>query len=136
LGGKTLVGGVVDGHNIWRGDLAGAFGKLEALRGLGAASVAASTSTSLLHVPHDVQDETKLDARLVSWLAYADQKVGQVVTLARGLAAGRAAIEDELAAASAALADRHDAPGVRDGSVRQRVLADADFSREAYEVRE
>ncbi len=37
-----------------------------------------STSTSLLHVPHDVDDETALDARLVSWLAFADQKVAQV----------------------------------------------------------
>ena len=29
---KVLVGGVIDGHNIWRGDLAAAFAKLEALR--------------------------------------------------------------------------------------------------------
>lgn len=133
---KTLVGGVIDGHNIWRGDLAAAAGKLEALGGLGAASVAASTSTSLLHVPHDVEDETKLDARLVSWLAFADQKVGQVVTLARGLAEGREAIAAELDAASAALADRLSAPGVRDGAVRDRALTDGDFSRASYEVRE
>src|SRR5690606_17158533 len=101
LEGKTLVGGVIDGHNIWRGDLAVAFDKLEALERLGAASVSASTSTSLLHVPHDVTDESKLDQRLVSWLAFADQKVEQVVTLAHGLAEGRAAIQGELDAASA-----------------------------------
>ncbi|MGN7978738.1 5-methyltetrahydropteroyltriglutamate--homocysteine S-methyltransferase [Microbacterium sp. 22195] len=136
LAGKTIVGGVIDGHNIWRGDLAGAFAKLEALRELGAASVSASTSTSLLHVPHDVQDESKLDARLVSWLAFADQKVGQVVTLARGLAEGREAIAEELDAASAALADRRDAPGVRDGAVRARALSEADFSRDSYADRE
>lgn len=135
LEGKTLVGGVVDGHNIWRGDLAQAFDKLEALKGLGTA-VAASTSTSLLHVPHDVADESKLDARLVSWLAFADQKVEQVVTLARGLSAGRASIATELDAASAALADRLGAPGVRDGVVRRRELAEADFSRVSYEERE
>ena len=133
---KTLVGGVIDGHNIWRGDLAAAADELEALRGLGAAAVSASTSTSLLHVPHDVEDESKLDARLVSWLAFADQKVGQVVTLARGLAAGRESIADELAEASAALADRLSAPGVRDGAVRRRALVDADFSRAPYEERE
>jgi len=136
LAGKTLVGGVIDGHNIWRGDLAGAFAKLEALRELGAASVSASTSTSLLHVPHDVQDESKLDPRLVSWLAFADQKVGQVVSLARGLAEGREAIAEELDAASAALADRHGAPGVRDGAVRARALSEADFSRDSYADRE
>ncbi|MEV7633641.1 5-methyltetrahydropteroyltriglutamate--homocysteine S-methyltransferase [Microbacterium sp. NPDC089318] len=136
LGGKTLVGGVIDGHNIWRGDLDGAFGKLERLRDLGAGAVSASTSTSLLHVPHDVDDETALDARLASWLAFADQKVGQVVTLARGLAEGRDAIADALDEASAALSDRRDAPGVRDGAVRAHDFAEAEFSRVAYEERE
>ena len=136
LDGKTLVGGVIDGHNIWRGDLDAAFAKLERLRALGAGAVAASTSTSLLHVPHDIDDETALGARLVSWLAFADQKVGQVVTLAQGLAEGRDAIADALDAASAALADRRDAPGVRDGAVRGHEIAEAEFSRVSYEQRE
>ncbi len=136
LADKVLVGGVVDGHNIWRGDLAGAFGKLEELGRLGAAQVSASTSTSLLHVPHDVTDESKLDARLTSWLAFADQKVEQVVTLARGLSTDRASIQDELDSASAALADRQSAPGVRDGAVRARTLAESDFSRAPYAERE
>jgi 5-methyltetrahydropteroyltriglutamate--homocysteine methyltransferase len=137
LAGKTLVGGVVDGRNIWRGDLAGAFDALEQLRDLGAVAVSAGTSTSLQHVPHDVADETGLDERLVSWLAFADQKVGQVVTLARGLAEGRGSIADELDAASVALADRQEAPGVRDGSVRERAaaLTRDDFRRAEYEVR-
>ncbi len=134
LADKVLVGGVVDGRNIWRGDLAAAWDRLDALRGLGAASVAVGTSTSLQHVPHDVQDETALDPRLASWLAFADQKVGQVATLARGLDAGRAEIADELDAATAALEDRRSAPGVRDGAVRVRAAAleDADFDRGDY----
>lgn len=135
LEGKTLVGGVIDGHNIWRGDLSAAFDSLEALRALGT-PVSASTSTSLLHVPHDVEDETALDERLVSWLAFADQKVRQVVTLARGLSEGRAAITAELDAATAALQDRLTAPGVRDGAVRARTLSDADFARAPYAERE
>ncbi|MEV8172187.1 5-methyltetrahydropteroyltriglutamate--homocysteine S-methyltransferase [Microbacterium sp. NPDC077486] len=135
LEGKTLVGGVIDGHNIWRGDLSAAFDSLEALRALGA-PVSAATSTSLLHVPHDVQDETALDERLVSWLAFADQKVQQVVTLARGLSEGRTAIAAELDAATAALQDRLSAPGVRDGAVRSRALTDADFARAPYAERE
>ena len=134
---KTLVGGVVDGRNIWRGDLAAAWSTLAQLRGLGAASVAAGTSTSLQHVPHDVADEPELDPRLVSWLAFADQKVGQVAALARGLVEGRSAIEDDIAAASAALEDRRSAPGVRDGAVRARTaaLVAADFDRGDYETR-
>lgn len=135
LEGKTIIGGVIDGHNIWRGDLAAAFEKLERLRRLGA-GVSASTSTSLLHVPHDVADESRLDDRLVSWLAFADQKVAQVVTLARGLSEGRSSIADALDAASVALADRLAAPGVRDGAVRGRSLSAADFSRAPYAERE
>lgn len=133
---KVIVGGVIDGHNIWRGDLDAALTRLESLQGIGARSIAAATSTSLLHVPHDVTDESKLDARLVSWLAFADQKVEQVVTLARGLTDGRQAITAALESASAALADRLSAPGVRDGAVRRRELAEADFSRVAYAERE
>ncbi|MCW3494046.1 5-methyltetrahydropteroyltriglutamate--homocysteine S-methyltransferase [Microbacterium sp. SSM24] len=135
--GKVLVGGVIDGRNIWRGDLAGAWATLEALQELGAAQVSAGTSTSLQHVPHDVADESALDPRLASWLAFADQKTGQVVTLARGLAEGAPAIAEDVAAASAALADRQSAPGVRDGAVRERAaaLTESDFDRGDYEAR-
>jgi 5-methyltetrahydropteroyltriglutamate--homocysteine methyltransferase len=133
---KTLVGGVIDGHNIWRGDLDAAFGKLEGLRAL-SPNVAVSSSTSLFHTPHSIDDEPNLDARLKSWLAFADQKVAQVAALATGLTEGRESIATELAEASAALADRHDAPGVRDGAVRTRAaaLTEADFSRGDYTER-
>jgi 5-methyltetrahydropteroyltriglutamate--homocysteine methyltransferase len=113
-----------------------AFDLAEALRPL-AAQVSVSTSTSLLHVPHDVEDETALDARLVSWLAFADQKVAQVTTLERGLVAGRETILAELAAASAAFADRANAPGVRVPAVRDRLhaLSERDHGRAPYDVR-
>ncbi len=133
LAAKTLVGGVVDGRNIWRGDLKAAFGVLTELGAL-SPRVAVSTSTSLLHLPHDINDEPLLLKAITSWLAFADQKVGQVVTLATGLADGSEAIQGELSAASAALAGRRSAPGVRDGAVRGRAaaLTTADFSRGQY----
>ena len=136
LSGKTLVGGVIDGHNIWRGDLEGAFGTLTELLAL-SPHVAVSTSTSLLHVPHDVEDEPELDARLRSWLAFADQKVAQVAVLARGLVDGHETIQGELSAATAALADRAGAPGVRVDAVRAReaALTRADFRRGGYDTR-
>jgi 5-methyltetrahydropteroyltriglutamate--homocysteine methyltransferase len=133
---KTIVGGVVDGHNIWRGDLAAAFDTLEALRAL-TPHVVVSSSTSLFHTPHDVADEPLLDERLKSWLAFADQKVAQIATLTKGLTHGKDAIQAELDAASAALADRRVAPGVRDGAVRARAaaLTEADFGRGDYAER-
>ncbi|MET0782173.1 MAG: 5-methyltetrahydropteroyltriglutamate--homocysteine S-methyltransferase [Microbacterium sp.] len=137
LATKVLVGGVIDGRNIWRGDLAAAWSTLQELSSLGAAGVAAGTSTSLQHVPHDVADEPDLDSRLASWLAFADQKVGQVVTLSRGLVEGADAIAPDVAAASAALDDRRSAPGVRDAAVRSRTaeLGPVDFDRPGYETR-
>ena len=133
LADKTLVAGVIDGHNIWRGDLTGAFEVAESVRAL-TATVAVSTSTSLLHVPHDVRDESSLPGSLTRWLAFADQKIAQVATLALGLTAGRDAITAPLAEAEAALAARRTAPGVRDGAVRDRAsaLRGADFTRGAY----
>ena len=133
---KTLVGGVIDGHNVWRGDLAAAAATLESLRAL-SPSIAVSTSTSLLHVPHDVTDEPDLDPALTNWLAFADQKVQQVAVLAKGIEFGVGAIEADLAAATRALEARGAAPGVADGAVRTRAgaLTHADFSRADYAAR-
>lgn len=128
---KTVVGGVIDGHNIWRADLAAKLEILESLKPLGAKSLAVGTSTSLLHVPHTLDDETALDNTLKSWLAFADEKVTEVVTLAAGLADGHGAISAELAAASAAVASRASAAGVVVPAVRERTagLAESDFHR-------
>ncbi|WP_454042410.1 5-methyltetrahydropteroyltriglutamate--homocysteine S-methyltransferase [Cellulosimicrobium sp. Marseille-Q8652] len=148
LGTKTLVLGVIDGHNVWRADLAAKLDLLEAyVPGPDLGAVAVGTSTSLLHVPHDVEDETfaepgtapgtTLDPRLREWLAFADQKVGEVATLARALTEGREAVADALAASSAAVASRAAAEGVVVPAVRERAaaLSDADFARGPYAER-
>ena len=132
-----LVAGVINGHNIWRADLDRALGRLEQLRD-GGARVSAATSTSLFHVPHTLADETEaLPEQLRSWLAFADEKTREVVTLARGLENGREHIQVELNAASAALADREAAPGVHNPAVRERVagITAADRQREPYSER-
>lgn len=134
--GTQLVAGVIDGRNIWRTDLRAAFATLRALAEAGI-DVAAGTSNSLQHVPHDVADEQQLDARLKSWLAFADQKAEQVALLARGLSEGAAAIEAELAEVDRVLADRDEAPGVHVPAIRDRATAagEADRNRAAEEDR-
>ncbi|MFE6233982.1 5-methyltetrahydropteroyltriglutamate--homocysteine S-methyltransferase [Cellulosimicrobium sp. NPDC057862] len=148
LDAKTLVLGVIDGHNVWRADLAAKLDLVEAYRpGTGLGAVAVGTSTSLLHVPHDVEDETfaepgtatgtTLDPRLRDWLAFADQKVGEVSTLARALTEGRDAVATEIEASRAAVASRAEASGVVVPAVRERAaaLTDADFARGDYAER-
>lgn len=123
LESKTLVVGVVDGHNIWRADLDAKLAVLERAEVIGAGAVAVGTSTNLFHVPHDVDVETQLDPTLRSWLAFADQKVREVVTLAEGISEGREAIHEQLLEASDAVRSRAGAPGVVRPEVRDRLAA-------------
>jgi 5-methyltetrahydropteroyltriglutamate--homocysteine methyltransferase len=136
LGNTTLVAGVVDGHNIWRNDLAASAAKIAELQA-SVARLAVSTSTSTQHVPHDVDEEVQLSAQLRSWLAFADQKAAEVVTLA-GLLTDADAVQPAIDAATRIIADRAQADGVRRAEVRNRTaaLTDADFSRSAYGIRE
>ncbi|WP_239000836.1 5-methyltetrahydropteroyltriglutamate--homocysteine S-methyltransferase [Jiangella asiatica] len=120
LAGKTVVAGVVDGRNVWRTDLGAALATLSAVADV-AGDVAVSTSCSLLHVPYDLDAEAALSPRLRSWLAFADQKVAEVVALATALRAGQSAVSGALDEAAAALADRAGAPGVVDDGVRSRL---------------
>lgn len=116
---KTLVAGLVDGRNVWRTDLDRALTTAATLLGL-AGEVAVSTSCSLLHVPYDVETED-IDPQIKSWLAFAAQKVREVVVLGRALKDGRDSVADELDAARAAIADRAGAARVRNNRVRARL---------------
>ena len=142
LSGVTLVVGAVDGRYIWRADLAQLRKTLKAAQGLGAARVTVATSNSLQHVPHDTAletwDDATLNENLHAWLAFADQKVLEVVTLARGVDEGWEAIDAEVAEATRVLEQRAAAPGVVRPEVRSRTaaLTDADRAREPYLERE
>ncbi|KAE8764930.1 5-methyltetrahydropteroyltriglutamate--homocysteine S-methyltransferase [Georgenia thermotolerans] len=138
LAPKVVVAGVVDGRNVWRTDLDAALGLLERLRaGIGeGARVAVATSTSLLHVPHDAAREKHLSRELRGWLAFADQKVEEVLILADALARGREAVAEPFAEAAEARRARLAHPGVRTG-VRERLAAldDTAFTRAPYPER-
>ncbi len=136
LSGVTVVAGVVDGHNIWRTDLDAALRKAKEIEALGA-TVTVSTSTSLFHVPHTLQGEEHLGAELLSWLAFADEKVAEVVTLATAREQGEEAVADALAATRAALASRKAHPGTNKADVRDALagVSAADLDRPSYAVR-
>ena len=142
LSGVTLVVGAVDGRYIWRADLAQLRETLKAAQSLGAARVTVATSNSLQHVPHDTAletwDDATLNENLHAWLAFADQKVLEVVTLARGVDEGWGAIDAEVAEATRVLEQRAAAPGVVRPEVRARTaaLTNADRAREPYLERE
>ncbi|MFJ3668785.1 5-methyltetrahydropteroyltriglutamate--homocysteine S-methyltransferase [Streptomyces sp. NPDC090106] len=122
LPGKRLVAGVVDGRNVWVNDLAKSLSVLGTLLGL-ADRVDVAASCSLLHVPLDTAAEKDIDPQILRWLAFARQKTAEIVTLARGLSRGTAAITAELAANRAVLASRAASPLTHDPAVRSRASA-------------
>ncbi|CPR98178.1 5-methyltetrahydropteroyltriglutamate--homocysteine S-methyltransferase [Mycobacteroides abscessus] len=120
LSGKTVVAGVVDGRNIWRTNLESALGSLATLAE-SAGAVAVSTSCSTLHVPYSLEPETELDDQLRSWLSFAEEKVEEVVVLARALSEGRDAVAAEVAASNAAAESRRTDPRLNNGQIRARL---------------
>ncbi|GIJ79958.1 5-methyltetrahydropteroyltriglutamate--homocysteine methyltransferase [Micromonospora phaseoli] len=124
LQGKTIVAGLVDGRNVWRTDLRAAIARGAAVTGL-ADHVAVSTSCSLLHVPVDLAAERALEPELRRRLAFARQKVDEVVLLSEALRNGTTRLPEPLPPAPG---------GWRDDTVRGRLAAlrPTDRQRGAY----
>lgn len=71
--------GVVDGRNIWRNDFDASLKLLrKAMLALGSERLMVSPSCSLLHSPISLKPETKLDAELKNWLAFAEEKLAEI----------------------------------------------------------
>ncbi len=121
---KVLVAGLIDGRNIWAADLQKAFNTLSSLtQTIDADRIHVSTSSSLLHTPYDVREETDLDPEVASWLAFAEQKLHEVATLAKGLAQGQEAIADELATSRQLHERAASSPRRHNPAVKERLSA-------------
>ncbi len=95
LGDKVLFAGIVDGHSVWANRLESSLEILERAASL-VSSVVVSSSCSLQHVPISLEAETNLDHQVRRWLAFAHEKLTEVVVLARGLEDGRDVIATQL----------------------------------------
>ena len=81
---QVLSLGCVDGRNIWLTDFSRVWPLLnQAVEKLGEDRVVVAPSCSLLHVPHDLRGESKLAPRIRGWLRFAEEKLAEVVALAR-----------------------------------------------------
>jgi 5-methyltetrahydropteroyltriglutamate--homocysteine methyltransferase len=115
--GKVLSAGVIDGRNVWRADLEQQRKLVErAAATVGTDRLWVAPSCSLLHTPLDLDLETKLDAELKSWLAFAKQKLQEVVALAKG---DRAATETS----AQAVRSRRASQRINNAAVQRRAAA-------------
>ncbi|QQM27694.1 5-methyltetrahydropteroyltriglutamate--homocysteine S-methyltransferase [Elizabethkingia sp. M8] len=77
--------GVVDGRNIWKNDFESSLQFIrKAKEQLGEERILIAPSSSLLHVPYDLDLERKeesLPAEIKQWIAYAKQKIKEVALL-------------------------------------------------------
>ena len=82
---KILSLGVVDGRNIWRGDLAEQYALLSEAKAKLGERLWVSSSCSLLHVPVDATPEIKLPSDVRQTFAFATQKLAEIAILKQAL---------------------------------------------------
>ena len=121
---RVLSLGVVDGRNVWRADLQRVLPALERARdAVGPERLWLAPSCSLLHVPIDLALEKKLDPEIRGWLAYAKQKLEEVVTLRRALDEGAGTVAGELDLSAFAAKSRKTSLRIHDPAVKQRAAS-------------
>ncbi|MDF2962245.1 MAG: 5-methyltetrahydropteroyltriglutamate--homocysteine methyltransferase [Paenibacillus sp.] len=101
---KVLGAGVIDGRGIWKAPLREKLTLLEELTELVSSErLIVQSSCSLLHVPVTVKHETKLVSELKDALAFADEKLDELVLLTKAVSQGGAGITGELEVGDRAL---------------------------------
>ncbi len=129
---RTLSLGVVDGRNVWRTNLWGAFEIIErAVKARGGDNLQIAPSCSLIHTPVDLDNETKLDPELKSWMAFAKQKLHEVAALAVAASKGQAAVGTAFEASDKAARAREASPRIHNPEVAARIehVTEQDLTR-------
>jgi 5-methyltetrahydropteroyltriglutamate--homocysteine methyltransferase len=120
---KCLSLGLVDGRNIWKNDLSDSLAKLEKAQKVLGDKCSVSGSCSLLHTPIDLDAETKLDAEVKSWMAYAKQKLDEIAAIAKGANEGRDAIKAQLEESDKVAQSRKTSKRIHNDEVQKRMAA-------------
>ena len=118
--------GIIDGRNIWINDFQQSLLLItDAIEQLGENRISIATSCSLLHVPCDLDAETNeksLTPEIKRWLAFAKQKVEELVTLKKIIEG-----EDDTTILrennAIAIQNRKASPLIHNYEVKQRVAA-------------
>ncbi|MGD2034100.1 MAG: 5-methyltetrahydropteroyltriglutamate--homocysteine S-methyltransferase [Bacteroidales bacterium] len=79
---NNLSLGIIDGRNIWKNNLQKSLNMIHKVTsGLNENRVMLAPSCSLLHVPYDLDNEQKMPSDIKKWLAFARQKIEELVSL-------------------------------------------------------
>ncbi len=125
---KKLSLGLVDGRNIWRNDFGHSLTLMaKAVETLGKDRVWIAPSCSLIHSPVDLTNETNeenLPAQVKQWLAFAKQKLAELVTLKRiAIGDNNPAVAHKLADNRIAQKNKLQSGLIHNQTVKERVAA-------------
>ncbi len=136
---KVLGAGVVNGRNVWRINVEETLNLLEEIADrANSEHLWVQSSSSLLHLPYDVELETDLDEEIKPLLSFAEQRLSEIAALTHGLNAGRDAIRAEIEQNAAMFQSALDSSRIhhRPTQERMRALTDKDFQRDQpFEMR-
>lgn len=135
LGPKQILSvGVVDGRNIWKTNYKKAIEIVEqAIQKVGKDRVIVASSSSLLHTPHTLASEKKLDAEIADWFSFAVEKTYELATIAKAVTEGPASVRDKLEANAKSMQARAESKLTNDSKVKERLGAvkDNDYQRKS-----
>lgn len=130
---KVLSLGIINGRNIWRANLDDALQQLAPVTHQLGQRLWLAPSCSLLHCPVDLAQEQQLDIELKSWLAFATQKLDEVVVLKTALDQGIEAVAATLENHRNAATQRKTSERIHNFNVKARLVAlkDTDDQRQS-----
>lgn len=118
---QTLSLGVVDGRNIWKTNLKRAIETVEnAIQKLGKERVIVASSSSLLHTPHTITSEKKLDVEVKDWFSFAVEKATELVIIAKAVTNGPASVREHLESNAKSIEVRATSKHTNDAKVKER----------------
>ncbi|OJD29233.1 5-methyltetrahydropteroyltriglutamate-homocysteine methyltransferase [Diplodia corticola] len=118
---QVLSAGVVDGRNIWKTNFKRAIELVEtAVQKLGKERVIVATSSSLLHTPHTLDSEKKLDAEVRDWFSFASEKAVEVAIIAKAVTEGPASVREQIDANAKSMQARASSARTNDPNVKKR----------------
>jgi 5-methyltetrahydropteroyltriglutamate--homocysteine methyltransferase len=113
--------GMIDGRNIWKTDLGRALNLVERAAGaIGSERILIAPSCSLLHAPADLNCEKHIDDEVRDWLAFAKQKLEELVVLERAVLGGRAAVREAIDRNRIVMEKKRASSRVHDPNVKTR----------------
>src|ERR1700754_2114141 len=123
--------GLVDGRNIWKNDFLQSLTAIDkAVEKIGSERVWIAPSCSLLHSPCDLDLETNektLPAEIKQWLAFAKQKIDEVVTLKQLADRENSVVVNEKWMSNlTAIESRRTSPLIHNNAVAKKVAAITD----------